>query len=86
MIQPREWSDLPIIVLAARERETEKIEALNLGADDYVNKPFNVGEAGSAIAIAEKAGICGLLNKRLKPHKPPHYVGGHAPQLLGSVF
>jgi len=40
----REWSDLPIIVLSARDRETEKIEALDLGADDYVNKPFNVGE------------------------------------------
>ena len=40
----REWSDLPIIVLSAREREAEKIEALDLGADDYVNKPFNVGE------------------------------------------
>jgi two-component system KDP operon response regulator KdpE len=40
----REWSDLPIIVLSARERETEKIEALDRGADDYVNKPFNVGE------------------------------------------
>src|SRR5262245_63370580 len=40
----REWSDLPIIVLSAREREAEKIEALDLGADDYVNKPFNIGE------------------------------------------
>jgi two-component system KDP operon response regulator KdpE len=40
----REWSDLPIIVLSARERETEKFESLDLGADDYVNKPFNVGE------------------------------------------
>ena len=40
----REWSDVPIIVLSAREREIEKIEALDLGADDYVNKPFNVGE------------------------------------------
>ena len=40
----REWSDLPVIVLSAREREAEKIEALDLGADDYVNKPFNVGE------------------------------------------
>jgi len=42
--QARQWSDLPIIVLSARERETEKIDALDLGADDYVNKPFNVGE------------------------------------------
>ena len=40
----REWSDVPVIVLSARERESEKIEALDLGADDYVNKPFNVGE------------------------------------------
>jgi len=42
--QARQWSDVPIIVLSAREREAEKIEALDLGADDYVNKPFNVGE------------------------------------------
>jgi two-component system KDP operon response regulator KdpE len=42
--QARQWSDVPIIVLSARERELEKIEALDLGADDYVNKPFNVGE------------------------------------------
>jgi two-component system, OmpR family, KDP operon response regulator KdpE len=40
----RQWSDVPIIVLSARERETEKIESLDLGADDYVNKPFDVGE------------------------------------------
>ena len=40
----REWSDLPIIVLSARDREVEKIEAFDLGANDYVNKPFNVGE------------------------------------------
>ena len=40
----REWSDVPIIVLSAREREVEKIEALDLGADDFVNKPFGVGE------------------------------------------
>ena len=40
----REWSDVPIVVLSARDREVEKIEALDLGADDYVNKPFGVGE------------------------------------------
>ena len=40
----REWSDVPIIVLSAREREAEKIESLDLGADDYVNKPFAAGE------------------------------------------
>jgi len=40
----REWSDVPIIVLSARDRESEKIAALDLGADDYVNKPFGIGE------------------------------------------
>ncbi|MHB8283203.1 MAG: response regulator [Caulobacteraceae bacterium] len=34
----------PIIILSARDRETEKIESLDLGADDYVEKPFGVGE------------------------------------------
>jgi two-component system KDP operon response regulator KdpE len=40
----RQWSDVPIIVLSARDREIEKIESLDLGADDFVNKPFSVGE------------------------------------------
>jgi two-component system, OmpR family, KDP operon response regulator KdpE len=40
----REWSEVPIIVLSARDREVEKIAALDLGADDFVNKPFGVGE------------------------------------------
>ena len=48
----REWSDLPIIVLSAREREVEKIESLDLGADDYVNKPFNIGELLARIRTA----------------------------------
>ena len=42
--QLRTWSKIPIIVLSARDRETEKIAALDLGADDYVNKPFGIGE------------------------------------------
>jgi two-component system KDP operon response regulator KdpE len=42
--QVRTWSEVPIIVLSARDREAEKIEALDLGADDFVNKPFSVGE------------------------------------------
>jgi two-component system, OmpR family, KDP operon response regulator KdpE len=40
----RQWSDVPIVVLSARDREAEKIEALDLGADDFINKPFGVGE------------------------------------------
>ncbi len=48
----REWSDIPIIVLSARDRESEKIEALDLGADDFVNKPFGVGELLARIRTA----------------------------------
>ena len=42
--QLRSWCTTPIIVLSARDRESEKIAALDLGADDYVNKPFGIGE------------------------------------------
>jgi two-component system KDP operon response regulator KdpE len=40
----REWSPVPIIVLSVREREDDKIAALDAGADDYLTKPFGVGE------------------------------------------
>jgi two-component system KDP operon response regulator KdpE len=40
----REWSQVAIIVISVREREDDKIKALNAGADDYLTKPFGVGE------------------------------------------
>jgi two-component system KDP operon response regulator KdpE len=40
----RTWSAVPVIVLSARVNETDKIEALDAGADDYLTKPFGVGE------------------------------------------
>lgn len=40
----REWSQVPILVLSVRDAETEKIAALDAGADDYVTKPFATGE------------------------------------------
>jgi two-component system KDP operon response regulator KdpE len=40
----RGWSDVPIIVLTVREAERDKIQALDAGADDYVTKPFGMGE------------------------------------------
>src|SRR5499427_3534937 len=40
----RGWSSVPVIVLSARVDETDKIEALDAGADDYLTKPFGVGE------------------------------------------
>ena len=38
----RGWSETPILVLSVREREADKVEALNAGADDYVTKPFGM--------------------------------------------
>lgn len=40
----REWAKTPIIILTARDQEAEKIDALDAGADDYLTKPFGVGE------------------------------------------
>lgn len=48
----RGWSDIPIIILSARDRENEKIAALDLGADDYVEKPFGIGELTARIRNA----------------------------------
>lgn len=48
----RGWSKVPIVVLSARDREAEKIAALDLGADDYVNKPFGMGELMARLRTA----------------------------------
>ena len=48
----RSNSDKPIIVVSARQEETEKIKALDLGADDYVVKPFHMGELLARIRVA----------------------------------
>lgn len=48
----REWSAVPIIILSARGLESEKIAALDAGADDYVQKPFGVGELVARIRVA----------------------------------
>jgi two-component system, OmpR family, KDP operon response regulator KdpE len=48
----REWTATPIIVLSARGQERDKIEALDAGADDYLTKPFGVGELLARIRVA----------------------------------
>ena len=48
----REWSRVPIIVISARGREADKVEALDAGADDYLTKPFGVNELLARIRVA----------------------------------
>ena len=48
----REWSQIPIIVVSARDHERDKVEALDLGADDYITKPFGTSELLARIRTA----------------------------------
>ncbi len=48
----REWSTTPVIVLSARDREDDKVTALDAGADDYLTKPFGVSELLARIRVA----------------------------------
>lgn len=49
--QIRESSQVPIIIISARGKEREKVEALDMGADDYVTKPFSIGELLARIRV-----------------------------------
>lgn len=48
----RQWSQAPVIVLSARSEETDKITALDAGADDYLSKPFGIGELQARLRVA----------------------------------
>jgi len=70
----REWSALPVIVLSARATETDKVAALDAGADDYLTKPFGLGELLARIRVAlrhaqgaaqEKGGVFSVANLKV---------------------
>lgn len=74
----REWSRIPIIILSVRDQETEKIAALDAGADDYITKPFGMGELLARIRSALRRGEqvsgepvihCGALSIDLGLHR-----------------
>ena len=50
----RTWSNLPIIVISARSEDTDKIEALDAGADDYLTKPFSVDELLARLRVTQR--------------------------------
>lgn len=68
----RSWSNMPIIVISARSEDTDKIEALDAGADDYLTKPFSVEELLARLRVSmrrlhyEKAGTSLFINGDLK--------------------
>ena len=53
----REWTKIPIIIISVREREDEKISALDAGADDYLTKPFGIGELMARIRAAMRRSV-----------------------------
>src|SRR5262249_60646390 len=66
----REWSKVPIIVLSARGQEGDKVAALDAGADDYVSKPFAVGELLARVRVALRHAAAG------ESGEPTFTVGG----------
>jgi len=64
----REWAQTPIIVLSVREQESDKIDALDAGADDYLTKPFSVGELLARIRAA--------LRRAMGPEAPAVFTTG----------
>ena len=56
----RGWSDVPVLILSARSQENDKIDALDAGADDYLTKPFSVGELRARVrALLRRRGRSG---------------------------
>ena len=64
----REWSRIPIIILSVRDQEQIKIEALDDGADDYLTKPFGVGELLARIRV--------VMRRIVTPEGDPVYKVG----------
>jgi two-component system KDP operon response regulator KdpE len=66
----REWSQVPVLVLSVRAREDEKVRAFELGADDYVVKPFGMAELLARIGAALRRAASD------RPAQPVFHVGG----------
>jgi two-component system KDP operon response regulator KdpE len=65
----RTWSNVPVIVLTVRSREREKVRLLELGADDYVVKPFGIGELVARVRAA-------LRPREIAPERTPIVTAG----------
>lgn len=71
----REWSNMPIIVISARSEDSDKIEALDAGADDYLTKPFSVEELLARLRVMQRR--IALLNKDNENGRGAVYTNGN---------
>lgn len=67
----REWSEIPIIVVSARDQDKEKVAALDAGADDYITKPFSATELLARIRVAVRH----LYKKGIKNFETNYKIG-----------
>jgi len=66
----RQWSQLPVLMLSVRNAESEKVSALDQGANDYMTKPFGIQELMARLRAL-------LRNRPGEPEHPPRYDDGH---------
>ena len=71
--QIRSWSSMPIIVISARTKEQDKVEALDCGADDYITKPFGTKELMARIRTAMRHS--NRLVSEDEKYKRPYKIG-----------
>lgn len=74
----REWTDTPIIILSVQNQDSDKIEALDAGADDYLTKPFSVGELMARLRVA-------MRHMRKEETEPVFKVGDLCVDLAARV-
>lgn len=68
----RQWSGVPIIVISARSEDTDKIKALDAGADDYLTKPFSVEELLARLRVTQRR----LVAQQGAAHETSVFVNG----------
>ena len=89
----REWSQVPIIVVSARDQEKQKVEALDLGANDYITKPFGIMELISRVkallrrsAYVEEKKFLTLGNVFMDDEKHAVYVSDQVCELTYKEY
>jgi two-component system KDP operon response regulator KdpE len=80
----RQWSSVPIIVVSARHQQEEKISALDSGADDYVDKPFDVGELLARIRSNVRRREPGIRSDRFESRELEIDFGTRTVRLHGT--